>query len=123
MTPWSTCSGARMLANFKVNESLHLAIEAASCNAELARLHRRCGAASCARSIAFIKPDRWAQSIAEQRSSNARSRPRRCPPRNQLSEHALRTWEEVQNNVYRSETPAVRKVRPCRNHSPGSNPF
>jgi len=98
-----------MLAYFKVNESIHLAIVAASGNAELARLH-----ATLRRRVVralyspLIKPDRWRQSIAEHEEFIVALQDRDgARLGNLLAAHALRTWEEVQNNVYRSETPAV----------------
>lgn len=98
-----------MLAYFKVNESIHLAIVAASNNSELIRLH-----ATLRRRVVralyspLIKPERWRESIVEHEGFLAALQ-RRDGARlgKLLAAHALRTWEEVQNNAYLSETSAT----------------
>lgn len=98
-----------MLAYFKVNENIHLAIVAASGNAELAQLH-----AMLRRRIVralyspLISPEVWRQAIAEHEefivALHGRDGARLG---NLLAAHASRTWEEVRKNAYRLETSAV----------------
>ncbi len=93
-----------MLAYFKVNECIHLAIVAASANSELVRLH-----ATLRRRVVralyspLIKPERWRESIAEHEGFIVALQKRDGARLGKLlAAHALRTWEEVQNNAYLS---------------------
>ncbi len=92
-----------MLDYFKVNERIHLAIVAASGNAELARLHstlrRRVMRALYS---PLIKPKRWRQSIAEHEEFIVALKERDgARLGNLLTSHALKTWEEVRKNGYK----------------------
>ncbi len=87
-----------MLAYFKINESIHLAIVAASGNNELVRLH-----ATLRRRVVralyspLVKPERWRESIAEHEGFIIALQKRDGARLGKLlAAHALRTWEEVQ---------------------------
>jgi len=95
-------------AYFKVNESILLAFEAASGNAELARLHRgRCGAEVVRALYSLHQAGSLGHNPSPRRGVHRALQGETVPVRNLLAAHALRSWVEVQNKVYRSETPAV----------------
>jgi len=92
-----------MLDYFKVNERIHLAIVAASGNAELARVH-----ATLRRRVMralyspLIKPERWRQSIVEHEEFIVALKARNGARLGKLlTNHALKTWDEVRKNGYK----------------------
>lgn len=92
-----------MLDYFKVNERIHLAIVAASGNAEVARVHstlrRRVMRALYS---PLIKPERWRQSIVEHEEFIVALKARDGARLGKLlTNHALKTWDEVRKNGYK----------------------